>query len=179
VTEARAVHATTRLFFALWPDASVREAIQRAAARWSWPDGARRVPAPKLHVTLHFLGSIARDRVDALTTASRVPVRPLELHLDVATLWPRGLAVLEASATPRPLDELHAALGERLRDFGVRTESRRWKPHVTLARLGHRARAPLRLEPIEWAVSGYALVESIRGANASYRVLERYGRASD
>src|SRR4029450_6447491 len=65
--------ASARLFLALWPPSEVLDAALRHAAQWSWPRGARRVRPDKVHMTLHFLGAVPRDHIDALVDALAVP----------------------------------------------------------------------------------------------------------
>lgn len=163
-----------RLFLALWPDAATRRAIVDVAGAWRWPAGARRVAPAKLHATLHFLGAVACDRVATIAEGLEVDALRCVLRLDAAVGWPRGIAVIEASQPPEALRALHAALAQRLRALGIAVESRRWRAHVTLARDATAAAAPERFDPIDWPLDGYALVESVAGARAAYRVLRRY-----
>lgn len=166
---------TARLFLALWPGEATRRAIADAAAAWQWPRASRRVAPDKLHATLHFLGAVARERVDEIADGMRVSeTQPCVLRLDAAALWPRGIAVIEASKPPDELLALHAALATRLRALRIALERRRWRAHVTLARDAIGAVPPSRLEPIDWPVGGYALVASRLGPPATYELLRRY-----
>ncbi|WP_211091463.1 RNA 2',3'-cyclic phosphodiesterase [Pseudothauera rhizosphaerae] len=168
---------TERLFLALWPDRRLRSALARARDAWHWPPGARRVRTDKLHLTLHFIGAVARDRVPALADALAVPFSPFELELTRSAPWPRGLAVLEAEAVPPPLAALHAALAGVLRRAGLPVEARPFRPHLTLARRAPGARPPEKPAALRWAVSGYVLAASDLGADGGYRVLARYPAA--
>jgi 2'-5' RNA ligase len=172
---------TARLFLALWPSPGVRTALQRVAERWTWPTGARRVPARDLHLTLHFLGAVPRTDVAALQAALALPCPAFTLEFDRAELWRHGTAVLAAAAAPPALEALHAALGERLRGFGLRTEARPLRPHVTLARHAPHAEPPAEPLRVRWPVHDVVLVESCPGAAraaGAYRVLQRYGAAA-
>lgn len=160
-----------RLFIALWPDADVRAALHAVSTQWRWQPGAAPVPADRLHLTLHFLGDVPRERIAALRAALAVPVTPCVLTLDRAALWRGGVAVLEPITVPAPLVELHLALGTALRLLGVAIETRPWRPHVTLAR---RARADVpRIAPLAWPVRGHALVESRLQPRPRYEVISR------
>ena len=70
--------------------------------------------------------------------------------------------MLEASQVPAPLADLHARLGEALQRLEVPVETRRYRPHVTLARKASGAQpAPA---PVRWqAGPGFALVQSLPG----------------
>jgi RNA 2',3'-cyclic 3'-phosphodiesterase len=151
---------TARLFVALWPDAAVRAALADRRDRWQWNTGARPVRTDKLHLTLHFLGAVPRARLPELRSALRRPFVAFELEFGRATLWPRGLAVIEPVAVPPPLRELHAALGEALLHLGLPCETAPWRPHVTLARRAAAAAPPAEAAALHWPVRGYALVES-------------------
>lgn len=165
-----------RLFIALWPDAATRRALSAWQDRWRWPAAARCVPAQRLHMTLHFLGPVAAERVpevrEALATAA-ADFAPFELRFGEARLWPHGLAVLgprPGDAGLQPLAHWHARLAEMLRQLQLPVEARPFRPHVTLARRAAGALPPPRSPRFGWAVRGCALVQSADG----YRVLQRY-----
>lgn len=161
-----------RLFVALWPDDAVRAALHAATAQWRWPPGTAPVRADRLHLTLHFLGDVPRERIGALRAALAVPVAPCELTLARAAVWRGGVAVLEPASVPAPLVELHAAIGAALRALGVPTETRPWRPHVTLARRAG-TDAP-HFAPIAWPVRGHVLVESQLQPRPRYELIARY-----
>lgn len=169
--------ATLRLFVALWPDPAARRSLLDWRSGWQWPASARPVPAPRLHLTLHFLGPVARPRLaglrDALAGAAAGFV-PFELRLGRAALWPGGLAVLTPrgdDAGARALQALHARLGGVLKGLGLSIEDRPLRPHVTLARGAAGALPPAADADLGWQVQGYALVQSAAG----YRTLLRCG----
>lgn len=164
--------SAVRLFVALWPDDGVRAALIDSAARWAWRQGTARESAQRLHLTLHFLGSVARDRIGPLRGELALAWRPFDLSLAQATLWSGGIAVLEPADVVQPLADLHAALGAALRRLGLRTEARAFRPHVTLARRAAGASPPGQVAPVHWRVDAYALVAS-PGAGA-YEVVQVY-----
>jgi 2'-5' RNA ligase len=161
-----------RLFLALWPDPQTRNRLVACRDAWCWPAGAAVVPPQRLHLTLHFIGAVARPRLASLADALGVTFRPFELELGVLECWPRGLAVLRPFSVPEGLRDLLAALGERLRAQGLPVEARDFRPHVTLARKAVRAVAPVPAPELSWPVASYTLVESLPGAG--YRVLRTY-----
>jgi 2'-5' RNA ligase len=164
-----------RLFFALWPDEAVRNALVDLQSRWAWPQGAAKVARERLHMTLHFLGDQPRSCLPELGEAAERAFTPFDLILEEAGLWSaNGVAWVRAVAAPAPLLELHAGLGDVLLALRLPTEKRRFEPHVTLARHARRALAPERMVPIAWRVAGFALVESERRPPARYRVLREY-----
>lgn len=167
---------TARLFLALWPPTEVRLSLETLRRGWSWPPRAAPVRGDRLHLTLHFLGNVPVERLDAFAHALDVPAEPLALDLAGATprLWPGGLAVLEF-APPPALLRLHAALADALAGLGWPVESRRYRPHVTLARRAAGARPPPEGAPAPawWqADRGYVLVRS--SPARGYEVLRSY-----
>ena len=128
------VNRTQRLFLALWPDDEVRPQLADHAGQWSWPAGCVQVLPSDWHVTLHFIGQVASDRVSVFAAKLELPLQPFDLVLDQPRLWPTGLAVLCASQVPSPLLDLHNRLGDTLRGFGLPVEARQYQPHVTLDR---------------------------------------------
>jgi 2'-5' RNA ligase len=78
------------------------------------------------------------------------------------------------TSVPGELPALHARLGAGLNDLGIATETRAYRPHVTLARKV-RDRPPSQpLLPLTWSVSEVALVESRPGEIPMYHPVERW-----
>jgi 2''-5'' RNA ligase len=163
-----------RLFLGLWPAPALCAALQAHAATWEWPATTRRTAAGRLHITLHFLGNVAASRLADLPVALQVDWSGCEVLLDQGTVWPGGIAVLEATRVPAELAQLQAVLGERLRACGLPVDERRYRPHVTLARKATGARPPPAFAPLRWAAGpGYALVRSLPGGRG-YETLHAF-----
>ena len=163
-----------RLFVALWPAREVRAALREWRDAWTWPSSSSPVRAEQLHVTLHFLGNVARDRIPELAAGLGVPFEPFELEFGHPELWHGGIAVLAPDAVPQPLLDLHASLGVALEGLGMTPEGRPYKPHVTMGRRAGNAVAPVAGPAIRWQINGYALMESKVGAGSEYGVVQRY-----
>ncbi|HEY6513237.1 MAG TPA: RNA 2',3'-cyclic phosphodiesterase [Burkholderiaceae bacterium] len=161
---------SARLFVALWPDAAPRAAIAAWRDTCTWPVGAAVVATPRLHMTLHFIGEVAAERLPAIVHGLRVPLQPFELTLDRCVAWPRGLVVLQPSETPAALLALHAACADRLRLLDLPVRPRPLRAHVTLARDAAGASLQQRTEPLRWPVGQLALVRSHPGP-PGYEVL--------
>jgi RNA 2',3'-cyclic 3'-phosphodiesterase len=136
--------------------------------RWRWSASARPVTDEKLHVTLHFIGAVARERLDDLVEGLAVEMRPFTLAFGRHALWRNGVAALEPVAADG-LASLHASLADALRLLALPPEDRRLRPHVTLARDARGSTAPGAAEPFTWAIDRYALVEA--RPDARYEVL--------
>lgn len=164
-----------RLFLALCPGEAVKSALAAQAEAWHWPADAARYAPADWHVTLHFIGPVARQRIDVLRAGLAVSCAPFELHLGQPELWPHGLAVLLPEAVPAGLQLLQAHLGQALQRLGLAPDPRPYRPHLTLARHAAQALPPRQGPGLAWRVEGYALVESTGPASPRYQVLQHYG----
>jgi 2'-5' RNA ligase len=163
-----------RVFFALWPDDTVRSAISRSTRDAVRACGGRPIAKDRIHLTVAFLGELTGAGLEVARQIPPIVVGGFELTLDAVGIWPESKILwLAPSAPPDALGELEARLSDGLAERGFRSEERVYRPHVTLAR---RARpVDLAVEPIAWNVRDLALVESFPdGRNVHYEVLERW-----
>lgn len=173
-TDVMEVPAARRLFVALMPPPEVRDAITEAARGWRWSPSARPTARERLHLTMHFLGDVADDRLEALEAGlSQVVTPPFTLPLLRGELWGNGIAALRPGRL-RALQQLHAALGAALEALGLPLEQRAWRPHVTLARDARGSLAPPPSPPLAWPVDGFALVWSRPLPTPGYEVLRQW-----
>ncbi len=101
--------------------------------------GARWVDPENYHITLRFIGDIddatARDLIEALAEAR--PRDPIAVTLDGLSAFgggkPRSVHA-RAKATPE-LTEVYAEQERLVTRAGLEPEGRKFKPHMTLARL--------------------------------------------
>lgn len=123
-----------------------------------------------LHMTLHFLGQIDADRIDALLRlGAEVGKTAFPMVLDQIGFWPKPQVLWAGpSVTPTALSALQIALGEGLRELGVETDDRPFRPHVTLARRVRERPETEPLLPLAWDVERLALVESRSGGAPVY-----------
>jgi len=169
--------ASLRLFFALWPDATMRAALSSVAHDVAARTGGREVAAANLHVTLAFLGEKAPALVaDLRRGAALLRVAPMRLVLDRIGCWRKThIAWLAPTAADSALERLRADLLEMLARLGIVIDESRFVPHVTLAR---RIASPIvdRLPlPIEWRVDALSLVASeLSPAGPCYRVIDAW-----
>jgi 2'-5' RNA ligase len=175
---------SARLFAALELPTPVRDALGafgRAAAADDF--ALRAVRHDTLHVTLAFVGHRALDDIDPARAAVRsvaAPVPSLSLG-DPLWLAPRRphvltVEVLDADGALFALQE--RAVTALVEAVGYEPERRRFRPHVTVARVRHGA-APRRRglpEPPKAEFPGEALVlyrSYLGGGPARYEALER------
>ncbi len=104
--------------------------------------GARWVPEENLHLTLNFIGEVDRHAaadVDLALEGVRSPAFELRL---TGIDWfgqkaPGGegrMLFVDVEKNPA-LIQLHERIGSSLARFGIAQEKRKYRPHVTIARL--------------------------------------------
>src|SRR5215212_9314848 len=77
-----------RLFLALWPTPRVRSNLLAWRDAFDWPAGAAIVGPEKLHLTLHFIGPVARERIEEVAAGLAIATGSFELRFGRAELWP-------------------------------------------------------------------------------------------
>ncbi len=109
--------------------------------------GARWVALDNIHLTLRFLGEASEEKLPGLGNTLRGVCAGHEaLHLEH-----RGLGCFPSARRPRVLWvglgrvpgllELYKAVEEAVRDEGFETETRPFRPHLTVARFRERSNA--------------------------------------
>jgi RNA 2',3'-cyclic 3'-phosphodiesterase len=162
-----------RLFFALWPDAGVREAIAATALELdhAHAPGGRAVQPARFHLTLAFLGN--RDPAAAIAAGDAVRAVTLDLCLDRAgTFAGNRILWLGMSEVPKALSALSSALTDvpDQLDRDARDQAA-FVPHVTLQRNVRRPIAATAIRPLQWTAREFVLVDSI---DRTYRVIGQW-----
>ena len=163
-----------RLFFAAWPPPDTQQALGKLARDLARECGGRAVPARNIHLTLAFLGNVARDRLPLLEElAAGICASRFALAIDRLGYWRHNRVVWAGTeGCPDGLRELAEDLGGKLSAAGFRLEQRDYVPHVTLLRDARRAPARSAMPGLAWQVGRFALVESApQGRGRVYRVL--------
>src|SRR5271169_1260781 len=98
-----------RVFFALWPDASMRATLADLAREVARETGGRPTAPSQIHLTLAFLGDQPAPRVETLRLlGGDLRSRAFALALDALGGFPRtGIAWLGASVAQPGLEALH------------------------------------------------------------------------
>jgi 2'-5' RNA ligase len=105
---------------------------------------ARWVPAKNIHITIIFLGQVARSKIQSIEkVVSQAAGKCERLHLQLSTLGafpnlmrPRTLWVgLDGDVAKLLL--LHKSLKDNMGSLGFNIENRPFNPHLTLARIGN------------------------------------------
>ena len=170
----------SRLFFALWPSAIVRERLARVAQSIHAGCGGRLMQPRNLHLTLAFLGDTdLTHRAAALAAARLVAVMPLRIVIDRMGYFRQGRqrgVVWAGGEAPAALVELSGSLRGALKAAEVTFDGKPLVPHVTLLRDARAPEATCTFDPIEWNSDAFVLVESTRDeAGVRYDIVERFG----
>jgi len=167
----------------------MREAMVQATRKAAQASGGRPVPATNLHVTLAFLGSVPEQRLGELAEIARRAAAggSLELAFDHLEYW-RAVQMLCAlpAESPPPMVALAHGLQEGLAASGFVPDAerrsspgtkatRRFRPHVTLARGVSRVSGAMAIGPVTWSFADFVLVGSrMLPEGSSYTVLESF-----
>lgn len=151
--------------------ASLLDQRQTVAGTWRW------TPPGQWHVTLRFLGDVARGRLPELIDA----LSPLQAQAPpTLTLGGWGgfpdsrravTLVRHVELTP-DLEALWQATARQTAPWLARPESRSFRPHVTFGRCRRPQPVPLTAtEPLDWLATEVHLIESrLSPTGATYAV---------
>jgi 2'-5' RNA ligase len=173
-----------RLFFALWPDATMQAALSDAVSESVRESEGRPVPAGNFHLTLAFLGSVPRERLPVLSeiatrcvTHLKVAQAGIVVTLDTVEHWRRPhILCATARGAPLGVTPLVRSLKRALTAEGFALDAKNpFRPHVTVARKVNKPLEPRQVAPVSWTFGELALVESqTDSAGSLYTVLGRY-----
>ena len=132
-----------------------------------WPNitTLKPVPACNYHMTLAFLGTIERLQIDSLKQQLALITAPqFSVSLDALSFWTKPpIAMLIPNSPPATLLGLQSAVLDGVRNVGIATDdhTRRYKPHVTLARRFKQQDLPCVSIEFTWQVKSFHLFESL------------------
>ena len=170
-----------RLFFALWPDAGIRDRIEMAAAALDLRSTARRVPRENYHLTLLFVGETAQSQLGALVEIGRcLRGATCTVKFDAYDYWPQSqAAVAVARESPAALGSLRSRLQGKLASchaaLKISPPEASLRAHVTLARKVAQAPVLQAMSRFEWHARSFSLVRSdTSGPQSVYTVVETW-----
>ncbi len=184
-----ALLSVIRAFIAVPLPETIRVALAELSDRLArgWPPGAVRWAGPeKLHLTLRFLGDTQEDRVGSIAAGLDVLAADqpeFDLRLTSVGVFPNarrprviwvGLADEE-----NELRALHRSVEEMMCRLGWEPAPHRFKPHLTVGRVRHKAqpRDPQWVQSppkLGFRVEGMDLIQSrLSSAGAEYTCLHR------
>jgi 2'-5' RNA ligase len=171
-----------RLFIGIRPPEDVRDLLLDAM---EGIEGARWVDEANLHLTLRFVGEVERPAANDLAAAlSRISGEAFAVRIEgVGHFTRKGMATALWARVPdsAPLEALRQKVERACEAAGLGRETRRFTPHVTLARLNRssgqigRWLASFGDMRAEWRAEHFVLFESHLGrAGAHYEEVARY-----
>ncbi|TCJ15165.1 RNA 2',3'-cyclic phosphodiesterase [Parasulfuritortus cantonensis] len=176
LTADGAVGATTaRLFLALWPDAALRGQLAAQGRRLQQALGGRLTRPETIHLTLVFIGNLARTRLPELMAGlAGIEAAAVRMELDHAECWRHNhVAFVAPRRTPASLQELVGKLEAALTAAAIPFDRRPYRAHVTLVRRADCEKAnPAQgrvsdtpewgvFRPLTWSAGQFVLVESV------------------
>ena len=123
--------------------------------------GFRTVQSDNVHVTLVFLGNVdAATEILIKSSVAAISAKPFVLTFDQLSYWSRPrILCLTCSQWVNEVETLVAKLNMEVAGFGLQTDNRAYKPHITLSR--HAGYLPeINFDPIEWCAESFCLVQS-------------------
>lgn len=165
--DAAVTHA---LFFAIFPDKGAALRIERAFKRVRAENGLRGRPIrpDRYHISLHGLGVATLEMIAlARGLGDAVDFRPFVLGFDHVVSWsPESehphLVLRGNDSTLGGLRMLHGVLSRALVAAVPGFKVRAFDPHLTLM-YADKAIGEQNIEPIDWTVREFALIESLQG----------------
>ena len=138
--------------------------------------GFRPVPPQNVHVTLVFLGCVdAASELLIKHNVTGISAKPFVLTFDRLSYWSRPRVLcLSCSQLVDEVEILVGALNREVANCGLQTDTRPYKPHITLAR--HAKYLPdIKFEPIVWRAESFCLVESCsEPGGVNYKVRQQW-----
>lgn len=131
-----------------------------------------------LHLTLAFIGELARERVTEAAHALAVAngLGPIPITLDVlGRFGAKGIVWAGPAAPPPALGSLAGRVREALAAAAIPFDPKPFVPHITVVR-NARGAATFTLAPLAWRIDRVSLVESVP-ADGVRRYEERAGVA--
>lgn len=161
------------MFYALWPDDTVRAGLRARAGLI--PPGGQGVDERDYHLTLAFAGGVGESALARLTHPPAERVARFTCHLERLEYWPKArVAVLVPSAVPAALGTLASMLRRFVAEITGGQGAEDYRPHVTLARAPS-APVPARdLPPLAWEAGDYVLCASHPERHPRYHILARW-----
>jgi 2'-5' RNA ligase len=153
------------LFFAVFPQAQAASAIALHAATLAREQGlvGKRLPAHRLHVTLHELGGyveLPTELVEVARQAGDAVQAPVfDVVFDRAMSFPgSGDYVLRGGEGNAQLVAFRESLGVALVNVGLPVK-RSFTPHMTVL-YDHQTIAEHTIEPVHWTAKEFVLIKS-------------------
>ena len=124
-----------------------------------------------------FLGNVSEEVADCVQQQAKQIVAPaFDLTLDTVGHWSRPKVVwLGCHDLPEVLRTLVSDLNTALRPCDYEPEYKDFKAHMTLMRKVSRKPKPFPVQPINWHINQFVLVESeLDNTGSTYKVINQW-----
>lgn len=165
-----------RLFFALWPNDETRIKFYNVAQQFK-DENIRVVKKSNLHMTLEFLGEVSdNDQQELIEKINNINNEPFDIQLTRVGFWKKPQILwIGTTHIPEPLLKLVKSIKKCVKQQGMKTEKREYKPHVTIARKVKQLMVPKETFQIIWRATSFVLVVSESSdEGVEYRVLKEW-----
>ncbi len=165
-----------RLFLALWPDDKTREQLFDVANQLK-NENIKLVKKPNLHMTLEFLGEVSdKDKDELIERLNDIKTEPFEIKLSQTGFWKKPqILYVGTTIIPKQLLTLVKSIKKCVKQQGLKTDDREYKPHVTIARKTKQILLLKETFQITWQVTSFALVVSnSTNAGVEYWVIREW-----
>lgn len=159
-----------RVFFALWPNPSVRQGLQDVQREFHAVVGGRCMRAESLHLTLVFIGDVGSTRLpDLLSAAAQVSSPACDIDFDRLACWRHNrIAHLACSQPPEALHALVGQLEAAVVGLGMNFDHRPYHPHVTLIRQADCQKGNPASPILCWQARDFVLLRSALGPQGAH-----------
>ena len=130
-----------------------------------------------LHITLEFLGEVSEEDQHALETkVSKLNSEPFDIELTRIGWWKKPQILwIGTTHSTKPLVKLVKSIKKCVKQQGLKTDDRPYKPHITIARKVKQVIVPKETFHIPWHVNSFALVVSKSvESGVEYQVLKEW-----
>lgn len=169
-------HKYMRLFFALWPDETVRQQLTVLMRQSSQHNHGKPMNPMNLHQTLVFLGNVKADLLPCLQqTVGDIKCERFTLQLDTLGWFKKPRVIWSGSEhMPDQLLALVSQIRAGCLHCGLPVDDISFKVHITLQRKAQHFQ-PFDIVPIEWNVEDFVLVQSFTySQGVEYKVIDRW-----
>jgi 2'-5' RNA ligase len=166
-----------RLFFALWPNDAVRQALWRSSAPLREACRGQPVAKRNLHLTLLFLGGVDERRLpDIEAAAAGIRVPGFSLVFDGWGRFDKASVAWLGCRHPDPrAAALAGGLAGAMEKLGFPPERRPFRPHLTVIRKCRDGSPAEPIDPVTWPVDEFTLVRSLTlPSGPVYEVIARW-----
>ena len=166
----------SRLFLALWPDDETRKQLFSIAQQFK-DENIRFVKKSNLHMTLEFLGEVSdKDRDEFTERLNAIKAEPFQIELTRTGFWKKSQIIyIGTTIIPEQLLTLVKSIRKCVKQQGLKTDNREYKPHVTIVRKVKQILLPKETFHIQWQVNSFALVVSnSTNDGVEYKVIKKW-----